>query len=198
MEPVLPALQHREPGAGPPDILLHRPAGRHTIFASIEDTNGTIPAVDRVLPHPAQVRPGQGLTEGGFDLAPVPQLLLRHPGPAHHGQDQPLHVQNGRDQQGAGRPVNGQHGKIGPDAVGPEGDRPPAALRPIPGRPDVWCRRPGEQLLSPPLALPVGGQVDGQHLVPLGADHLGKCLRLLLPAHLAVEEQIAPLRGRSI
>ena len=50
----------------------------------------------------------------------------------------------------------------------------------------------------PLSARPVAGQVDGQYLEAPGADHLGEGLRLLLVPHLAVEKQIAPLRGLPI
>ena len=47
---------------------------------------------------------------------------------------------------------------------------------------------PGEQFPTLAPARPMAGQVNGQHLPPFRADHLGERLRLLLAAHLAVEK----------
>ena len=95
VEPVLPALCHSELCIVPPGVCLCGPAGRHAVPTPIEDAGGTAPCVGRVLPHPDQVVPGQGLAERSGDLALCPKFLLRHASPAHHSQDQSLHVQDG-------------------------------------------------------------------------------------------------------
>ena len=88
-----------------------------------------------------------------------------------------------------------QHGKVSPDAGCPEGDRFPVPLRPIPCCPDIRDRCPGEQFLPPLLTCSMTGQINGQHLVSLGADHLGEGLRLFLAAHLSMEKYVS-LSGR--
>ena len=182
----------------PPDICFNGPAGGHIIPAPIEDTDGAGPVAERMRPHPAQVLPGQGLSERGGDLAPLPQLSFRRPGPAQHGQDQLLHVQDRGDQKGAVRRIEGQHGEISADAVRPERDALPAAAGPVQRRTDIRRRRPRGQLLAPVPALSMAGQVDGEDLISLGAGCPGEGLRLFFMAHLAMQEQISPVRGLSI
>ena len=122
------------------------------VASSIEDLRGRLPC-DGVLLHIAQIFPGEGFSKVCGNLPLLPQRLLRHAGPAHHVQNQPLHVQHRRHKQ---RPVwclilKGQHGEIGPDAVGQESDVLilPAGL--VVGGRDLGRRLPGK---LPPGSLP--------------------------------------------
>ena len=152
VEPVLAALQDGEAGSVFFREPLHGLAGHQMVAPSIEDLRVDLPG-DGVLPYIAQVRPGQLLPEVRGDLPLFPQRLLRYAGPAHHVQNQTLHVQYRRHKQ---RPVRrpalkGQHGEIGPDAVGQENDVVilPAGL--VVGGRDLGRRLPGE---LPPVVHP--------------------------------------------
>ena len=171
-------------------IRLHSRAAGHIVPVCVEDMDGAVPTADRMLPHPAQIPPGQGLSEAGVDLSLLLQQILGHTRPLHHGSDQMLHIQHRRYQQGLGRVGNGQPGKIRPNAVGPQGKGLPAVQRPGGSLPDVRHRRPGREFFRPLLPRPVPGEVDGQNLKSPGAGRPGKCSRLFFAAHLPVQEQI--------
>ncbi len=93
MKPVLPALCYSQLRVVPPGT--RRSVGASCCRRSHRGCGWDSSMWDRVLLHPGQVLPGQGLAEGGGDLSPCPELLLRHTSPAHHGPDQFLHVQDG-------------------------------------------------------------------------------------------------------
>ena len=54
---------------------------------------------------------------------------------------------------------------------------------------------PGSQRFSAVPALSVIGQIDGQHLEALGANHLCKGGGFFLAAHLPVKKQVSLFRG---
>lgn len=195
VEPVFAAFQYGKPGVVPPGIRFHRLAGDHLVGTSAENTGGAVPAEHRMLPHPAQIFPGQGLTKRGGDFTLLLQLFLRHAGPAHHAENQVFHLQHGRDQQGAGRCRERQAGKVGANAGRPERNRFPARLGKIQRGLNVRHGRPGGQLLAAAAALAVAGKVDGQHLSAPGADQLCEGFCFFLAAHLSVQKQITLLGG---
>ena len=188
------ALYYGEQSVALAGIRFHVGPGRHVIGTSVKDMKRAGPAVYRVLTYPAQIFPGQCLPEACGDFTLLLKLRFRHTGPAHHGQNQLFHIQNGRDKQCTLRRLGGQHGKICTDAVCTQRNGVPMHVSKGQSCLNVRDSCPGSQGFPTVPALPVIRQIDGQHLEALGANHLCKGGCFFLVAHLPVEKQVSLLR----
>ena len=71
------------------------------VVLSVQDGGRAVPPRDRVIPHILVVLPRQRFAEGRFDPLLVPKAFFGDVRPAHHVADQPLHVEDRRDEQAA-------------------------------------------------------------------------------------------------
>lgn len=117
MEPVFPALQNGQVRPGLLPELLHGGVPGKGVCISIEHLCRHFP-VQRVLPHPAQIRPRKRLPKVCGDLPCRVQLLLRYPCLLHQGKDQLFHIHHRGHQQRLLRRLRLQrlHGKPRTDA----------------------------------------------------------------------------------
>ena len=172
VEPVLAVLHDGEAGTVAADKSVHRLPGRQVVVSGVEDLGGDVPG-DGVFPDVAEITPGEGLPEGGWNFAALLQLRLRYAGPAHHVQDQPLHVQDRGDEERLCKraALQGVHRKIGPDAVGKDDDMftLPARLRT--GSLQLAAHLPGQFALIIDAGTP--GMTVGKSEVKMGLHGLG-------------------------
>ena len=71
------------------------------IVLSVQDRGRAVPSRDRVVSHEVVVLPRQRFAEGRFDPLLFAKALFGDVRPAHHIADQPLHVEDRRDEEAA-------------------------------------------------------------------------------------------------
>ena len=168
----------------------HRAPACHSVLPGVQDCCGDLPAIQRVLAHPTQVPPRKGLPKFCGDLTFFAKLLRRYFCPLHHITDQPLHIHNRRNKQRFFNrcPGKSQHGKIGPDAVGPQPNSLPVLLQIGQHRLQLRHHLPGSKA-GFPRAVSMFRQVNAQHLPAGWGGKRRKCCGFRFITALAMHEQ---------
>ena len=191
VEPVFSALQNGQVCPGLLPEALHSGVPGKGVGVGIEHLRGHLP-VQRMLPHPAQVRPREGLPHGGGHLPCRVQLLLRHPCLLHQVKDKLFHIHHRGDKQRLFRLLRLQrlHGKPRSDAYPIHPDMLPHRLHPGVDRLQFPGDHPRHKLFRAVLPAAVLRQIDSQNLPACRAGCAGKAGSLGCAAVFAMDVKI--------
>ena len=196
---MLPALQNGQVRPGLLPEPLHSGVPGKGVCIGIEHLCGYLP-MQRMFPHPAQIRPREGLPHGGGDLPCRVQLLLRYPCLLHQGKDQFFHIHDRGHQQRLLRFLRLQrlHSKPRPDADPIHPDMLPYRMHPGVNRLQLPGDHPRHQLFRAVFPGAVLRQIDSQYLPACRASCAGKAGSLGCAAVFAVDVEIDPAAALAV
>ena len=98
VEPVFPVGQKGQLSPGRALEAVKHGIGSQLVSFTIEHLCGGAPA-ERMLPHPAEIRPLKRLPESCGNLPCRLQLFFGHVGLLHHPADEVFHIHDGRNEE---------------------------------------------------------------------------------------------------